>query len=182
MLRQAEGGGTSHLEFLDALIGTQASLRREPEDLIMDLAAILKEFALARPPHAPSSQGAVHTLVRCALPSMILAWSIMRACTVVCCFLVIFSTSLKAEVQIGKRTTTEWIDTLDAASATARLQAAEALGKLGGRAVQIPDRLASASYRFVAAGDSCRRSFRCDFLDVGTPRSGASRRCTGNGS
>ena len=63
---------------------------------------------------------------------MILAWSIMRTCTIVCCFLVIFSTSLKAEVQIGKRTTTEWIDTLDAASATARLQAAEALGKLGG--------------------------------------------------
>jgi len=25
--------------------------------------------------------------------------------------------------------------------------------------------------RFVAPGDSCRRSFRCDFLDVGTPRS-----------
>ena len=25
--------------------------------------------------------------------------------------------------------------------------------------------------RFVAAGDSCRRSFRCDFLDVGTLRS-----------
>ena len=48
VLRQAEGGGTSHLEFLDALIGTQASLRREPEDLIMDLAAILKEFARCR--------------------------------------------------------------------------------------------------------------------------------------